>query len=132
MGLRFQLCCAFALFGLVTPCVTFAQVATGGHYAGRVSDTGFQPGAVNTSGGYAASVPLDHPSARGGFPLPLQVVSGGRGVGAPGLGWDVLLSYVRRDLTFQHRRPTFGCDSAPAPREKVTLSLLGRTVDLVH
>lgn len=134
MRLRSRLCGALALLlGLVTPSLTLAQIApTGGHYAGRASDTGFQPGAVNASGGYATSVPLDLPPARGGLPIPLRVVSGGRGPGAAGVGWDVSLSYLRRDVTYQHRRPEFGSDSAPAPREKVTLSLLGRNVDLVH
>src|ERR1043165_3583025 len=44
-----------------------AQLApTGGHYGGRASDTGYE-GAVNSSGGYQASVPLDLPAARGGL-----------------------------------------------------------------
>jgi hypothetical protein len=29
-----------------------------------------------------------------------------RGIGAAGRGWDVPLSYIRRDTTIVHRRPT--------------------------
>ncbi len=76
----------------------------GDHYAARPSDTGFA-GAVNASGGYGASVPLDLPSAHGGLPVPLQVVHGGNSFGAAGLGWDVPVSFIRRDHTIAHRRP---------------------------
>ena len=82
-----------------------AQLApTGGHYAARASDTGFA-GEVNSQGGYGASVPLDLPAVRGGLPLPVGIVSGGHTTGAAGLGWDVPLSFVRRDATLAHRRP---------------------------
>jgi hypothetical protein len=37
----------------------------------------------------------------------------------------------RRDATFQRRRPTRNPDVPPAPREQITLRLLGTTVDLV-
>jgi hypothetical protein len=63
------------LFGLAVSFVmvqAYAQLApTGGHYAARPSDTGFA-GAVNSSGGYNASVPLDLPQARGGMPVPIS------------------------------------------------------------
>jgi hypothetical protein len=99
-------CVTFALILLAQPNLADAQFApTGGHYAGRSSDTGFEPGAVNASGGYTASVPLNFPIARGDVPVPMQIISGARGVGAAGLGWDIPLSYVRRDSTYQHRRP---------------------------
>ena len=104
---------------------------TGGHYAGRASDTGYEPGAVNASGGYTASAPLEFPPARGGLPLPLQLVSGTRGLGAAGLGWDIPLSYVRRDTSFAHRRPAIGSDVAPQVRTQVSLSLQGRRMQLV-
>ena len=69
---------------LLTPLTAAAQLApTGGHYAARASDTGFA-GAVNPSGGYGASVPLDLPTARGGLPVPVQIVYGGHRVGAAG------------------------------------------------
>src|SRR3954468_15066007 len=85
--------------------LALAQLApTGAHYAGRPSDTGFA-GAVNVSGGYGASVPLDLPPARGGMPIPIQLSYQERGVGAAGLGWDVPLSYIRRDTTIARHRP---------------------------
>lgn len=52
-----------ALVVWLTSVPASAQYApTGDHYAGRTSDTGFA-GAVNSQGGYAASVPLDLPPA---------------------------------------------------------------------
>jgi hypothetical protein len=130
--LRSCLGITLTLIALAWPKISLAQLApTGGHYAGRPSDTGFEPGAVNASGGYTASVPLDLPAARGSVPIPLQIISGARGVGAAGLGWDIPLSYVRRDTTYQHRRPAFGDDTPPQGRERVFVSLQGRILDLV-
>jgi hypothetical protein len=127
------LCIALALILFTWPELAGAQLApTGGHYAGRPSDTGFEPGAVNASGGYTASVPLNLPAARGALPMPLQIISGARGVGAAGLGWDIPFSYVRRDTTYQHRRPALDNDVAPKPREKVFVSLQGRILDFVR
>ncbi|NNB88541.1 RHS repeat-associated core domain-containing protein [Corallococcus exiguus] len=118
------------LLGL-SPGVGVAQLApTGGHYGGRASDTGTAPGAVNASGGYSASIPLELPASRGGMPVPLSIGSGTRGVGAVGLGWDIPLSYIRRDMTFAHRKPQVG-SSVPAGREQVTLFLQGQVLDLV-
>ncbi|AKQ68271.1 hypothetical protein A176_005183 [Myxococcus hansupus] len=111
-----------------------AQLApTGGHYGGRASDTGTSPGAVNASGGYSASIPLELPTSRGGLPVPISINSGTRGVGAVGLGWDIPLSYIRRDMTFAHRKPQVGSSTniAPAGREQVTLFLQGQVMDLV-
>src|SRR5262249_1494379 len=50
--------------------------------------------------------------------------------GAAGLGWDVPLSFIRRDLTIAHRRPmgSFG----PQPRERVSLMLGGRALQPVR
>ena len=133
-----SLCLALLFVVSMTPRQIEAQLApTGGHYAGRATDTGDEPGIVNASGGYAASVPLDLPAARGGLPLPLQIVSGARGVGAAGLGWDVPLSYIRRDTSFARRRPaarddTPGVSSPPKGREQVSLTLQGRQLDLVR
>jgi hypothetical protein len=76
-------------------------------------------------------VPFEFPSARGGLPLPLQLVSGTRGVGAAGLGWDIPLSYVGRDASFAHRRPAIGSDVAPQARTQVSLSHQGRRMQLV-
>ena len=109
-----------------------AQLApTGGHYANRPSDTGFA-GAVNSSGGYGASVPLDLPDARGGLPVPVSIVYSERGVGAAGLGWDVPLSYIYRDRTIAHRRPMPTGNGAWQPREAITLVLEGRQMTLVQ
>src|SRR5262245_37502365 len=105
-----------------------AQLApTGGHYPSSAPESG---GGVNASGGYSASIPLDFPGARGGLPVPVAIVYGERGVGAAGLGWDVPLSYIRRDLTFAHRRP-MGTDAAgPQARERVSLVLGGQSHEL--
>ena len=117
---------------VLTPLPAAAQLApTGGHYAARASDTGFA-GAVNSSGGYRASVPLDLPAARGGLPVPVQIVYGGHRVGAAGLGWDVPLSYIFRDTTIAHRRPANFPDASPQAREQVLLMLDGQRIDLVR
>jgi len=109
-----------------------AQLApTGGHYAGRPSDTGFA-GEVNSSGGYQASVPLDLPPARGGLPVPLSINYRERGVGAAGLGFDIPLSYIQRDTTVVRRRPLGAPNVAPQGREQVTLVLDGRALRLVR
>jgi hypothetical protein len=123
-----------ALLGLAStaPSVALAQLApTGEHYAARESDTGFA-GEVNSNGGYGASVPLDLPSARGGLKVPLQVVYGGRQFGTAGLGWDVPLSSVRRDVTVARRRPANNPDASPQPREQLSLTLDGKGIDLVR
>lgn len=121
-----------ALGASLAPSPASAQLApTGGHYGGKPSDTGFE-GAVNSSGGYGASVPLDLPGARGGLPVPVQVVYTERGFGAAGLGWDVPLSYLRDDTTLAHRRPVGTPGVAPQPREQVSVVLDGQRIDLVR
>ena len=133
----------FAIAAWSASPLALAQLApTGAHYAGRPTDTGFA-GTVNSSGGYSASVPLDLPPARGGMPIPVQLSYQERGVGAAGLGWDVPLSYIRRDTTIARRRP-IGADErdpaqvpgrqnqgAPSSRNQVFLSLEGQRMDLV-
>jgi hypothetical protein len=107
-----------------------AQLApTGAHYAGRPSDTGHS--GPNDQGGYPASIPLDLPSSRGGLPVPVQIVSGARGFGAAGVGWDIPLSYVMVDNSLAHRRPAMAPGATVKPRERVTLSLLGRNVEML-
>src|ERR1041384_3432804 len=120
-----------ALGAALVPARAQAQVVapTGGHYGARASDTGFM-GEVNSSGGYSTSVPLDLPPARGGLPIPIQIVYGEHGFGAAGLGWDVPLSFVRRDTTFTRRRPLNGA-GAPQSREQVSVTLNGARIDLV-
>src|SRR5690242_4711470 len=79
----------------------FAQLApTGDHYAGRPTDTGYGGGFVNATGGFAASIPFELPPSRGGLPIPLQVTYDVHGVGAAGLGWDLAISYIKKDSTF--------------------------------
>jgi hypothetical protein len=109
-----------------------AQMAPmGDHYAGRPSDTGHE-GLVNAVGAYTTSVPLDLPPTRDGLAVPVQIVSGEYGVGAAGAGWDVPLTYVRRDMSFAGRRPQDVTGAAPVGRERVTLSMQGRTMELVR
>ncbi|RYZ39153.1 MAG: hypothetical protein EOO71_21220, partial [Myxococcaceae bacterium] len=122
--------------GLVTamwPGLGVGQIApTGGHYGARASDTGTEPGSVNASGGFSASIPLDLPNARGGLPVPVSIVSGSRGVGAVGLGWDIPLTYIRRDTTFANRKPKHSWGGeAPEAREQVLLSLQGQMIEMV-
>ena len=113
-----------AILGLVVaaPSVAVAQMAPvgGDHYAARESDTGFA--GANSSGGYGASVPLDLPGARGGLPVPVQVVFGGRRFGAVGLGWDVPLSSIQRNVRIAHRRPANIPEGSPQPGEQLTLN----------
>jgi RHS repeat-associated protein len=124
---------------LLMPLPATAQLAPvmGAHYAGRSSDTGFK-GAVNSLGGYGLSVPLDLPAARGGLPVPVQVVYGGNRVGAAGLGWDVPLSYVFRSATIAHRRPKpgpFFSVTVPTPINppvEYSVMLSGERVELVR
>lgn len=107
-----------------------AQLApTGAHYAGRASDTGHT--GPNAGGGYAASVALELPPARGGLPVPVQIVSGSRGFGAAGLGWDVPLAYVLVDKSFAHRRPVFLSGLAAVQRKRITVVLPGRRTEMV-
>jgi RHS repeat-associated protein len=121
---------AIALCVAALPHTAAAQLApTGGHYGGRSSDTGFT-GPINPTGGFSASVPIDLPPARGSLPVPFQISYGARGVGAAGLGWEIPLSYVRRDTTFARRRPA-SFSLSPTARPQVTLSLEGRMVELI-
>src|ERR1044071_1127948 len=111
--------------GVVTSQPAWAQLSlppagpSGGGFAGA------------NSGGYGASVPLDFPPARGSLPVPVQITYSEHGVGAAGRGWDVPLSYIRRDNTVVHRRPVGTANVAPAPREQVSLTLDGRSMDLL-
>ena len=119
-----------AVLAALLPWTAQAQLApTGGHYGGRPSDTGFT-GPVSATGGFSASVPIDLPVARGALPVPFEISYGARGVGAAGLGWEIPLSYVRRDTTVAHRRPTSGGPGVTA-RPQVTLSLQGRLIELI-
>ena len=105
MHVKSAACVLTALIAVAWPMSVKAQIApTGAHYAGRATDTGHA--ALTDSGGYAAAVPFELPPSRGGLPVPVQLVSGSRGFGAAGVGWDVPLSFVQFDF-IGHRRPAF-------------------------
>src|SRR6202451_3674409 len=111
----------------------FAQLApTGEHYAGRPTDTGYGGAAGDATGSLPASIALDFPPARGGLPIPLQIVYTPHRVGAAGLGWDIPFSYLQQDSTFAHRRPASAADVAPVPRQRTILSLFGQSTDLLQ
>jgi RHS repeat-associated protein len=76
-------------------------------------------------GGYSTSVPLDLPAERGGLPVPVSLVHGGKRMGAAGRGWDVPLSFIRENRSFAHRRPTANAAGAPEVPLQVELLLLG-------
>lgn len=132
---------AIALTGsllALAPWMADAQLApvAGAHYDG-IAGTGFQGGA-SAGGAYTTALPLELPPARGGLPLPLQVIySGARTVGAAGLGWEVPVSFVLRSTSTARRRPAtqaFSLDNPPplvAP-ERWSINLLGTSVDLVR
>jgi hypothetical protein len=119
------------LFSLLLAPQAFGQLAPSGeHYAGRASDTGYAGALVNATGTYGASIPIEIPQARGGLPIPLQLMYRAHGVGAAGLGWDVPLSYVQNDRAFAHRRPLSAPGALPVPRERTYLSFLGQNLEL--
>jgi hypothetical protein len=112
-----------------------AQLAPmGGNDAARGSDTGFTGGVV-VGGDYSASVPLEFPTARGGVFLPISMNYGGTEIGAVGVGWDVPLSYLRRDATLAHHRPFVlgppGSDVDPQAQARLILVMAGQRIDLV-
>jgi RHS repeat-associated protein len=112
------------IVGLLAPRESYAQLApTGAHYGARPTDTGFA--GPDAAGGYSTSVPLDLPTARGGLPIPLQLVSGGARYGTLGVGWDIPLSFVYVDGSYAHRRPTV---KAPV---RVSVSIAGRNVEML-
>jgi hypothetical protein len=119
----------FALAASLASKPAEAQLApTGGHYAAQGSATG----GITSSGDYGASIPLDLPAVHNGLPLPVHIVYGGQGVGTVGQGWDLPLSFIRRDNTIAHRRPKRASDGSPQARERVTLMLDGRAMVLVQ
>jgi hypothetical protein len=116
---------------LFTATSAVAQLApTGAHYAGRSSDTGHSP--VSSTGGYSTSISLDLPPARNGVTIPLGVTYGKRGVGAAGLGWDVPLSFVRRDASVTRRRPRHDPQGSIKGREQLVVALAGSTTEMVR
>jgi hypothetical protein len=123
---------AIAALLLLSPRALHAQLApTGSHYGARSTDTGHDLVGPNENGDYSASVPLDLPPARGGLPIPLEIVSGTHGFGAAGVGWDIPLSYLLVDHGFAHRRPAYQPGAAIAPREQIVVALPGRHVEMI-
>jgi hypothetical protein len=121
---------AIAVLG-VDATTAHAQLApTGSHYAARGSDTGHS--SVSGTGGYSTSVELELNPARGALPIPVAITHGGRGVGAAGLGWDVPLSFVRRDTTVARRRPAYQPGGDVVGREQITISLAGNTIQMMQ
>ena len=102
---------------------------TGSHYAGRATDTGTS--SVSNMGGYSTAVPFDLIPARGGLPVPVAVTSGARGVGAAGLGWDIPISTIRRDVSLARRRPAYQPGAAATAREAIVLALNGQTFEMI-
>lgn len=105
--------------------IAWAQVAPeGAHH------TSVGPGAGLTSpssptGGFAASIPLDLPDPRGPLPVPVSIVyTGSARAGAAGAGWDVPLTYVRRQTSTWRRRPSYFDTSGNAP-ERIQLVMNG-------
>ncbi len=123
--------CAIMIVWLLAQPSLAQEAPTGYHYAARQTDTGYS-GSVTSGGAYATSIPLELPEARDRLPIPLDIVHGRFGLGAAGLNWDVPLSFLRRDRTLAHRRPGYGADVFPAAPERVSISLYGRTIDLVR
>lgn len=91
------------------------------------SDTGHAD-QVNASGGFGVSVPLDLPPTRSGIELPISISSGGRHVGAVGLGWDMPLSFIRTDVSIARRKPANR--ESLASRQLVTMSIGGQIIEL--
>jgi RHS repeat-associated protein len=122
---------AFVLFLLTSPAHAqlYSYTPNGGNQAGRATDTGH--GSINASGGHSTSIPLSLPEARGDLPVPLSIVSGGRNVGAAGMGWDIPLSYVQVTRSVSRIRPRFAPGDPVQARERVILSLAGRVVEMV-
>jgi hypothetical protein len=65
------------------------------------------------------------------MPVPAKIIYTEHGFGAAGLGWDVPLSYIRRNTSVAHRRPQGTANVNPQPREQLSLVLQGQGIDLV-
>ena len=111
--------------------IAHGQVAPDGrHHASVGPGTGIAQNGSPT-GGYAASVPLDLPNPRGPLPVPVSIVyTGAARAGAAGVGWDVPLTFVRRQVSTWRRRPTVAVASDNGP-ERIQLGLGGATQYMV-
>src|ERR1051325_6834054 len=122
------------------PMTARAQLAPmGGNAAGRASDTGYTGGVIDSGGGYGASVPLEVAPSRHVLAVPVGIRYIGRGMGSAGLGWDVPISYVRRERTLAGQRPKGnpsvdgrdGVEADPEAPERVFVVLNGQRMDMV-
>lgn len=83
-------------------------------------------------GGFSASVPLELPDPRGPLPVPVSIVyTGAARAGAAGVGWDVPLTFVRRQVSTWRRRPESAVLSDQGP-ERIQLGLGGATQLMVR
>src|SRR5204863_202359 len=77
---------------------------------------------VSPTGGFAASVPLNLPPARGPLPIPLSVVyTGLTRAGASGAGWDIPVSYVAWQPRGRNRPMASADDGHTPPRLMLAL-----------
>ncbi|HUQ97820.1 MAG TPA: hypothetical protein VM166_00105 [Gemmatimonadaceae bacterium] len=106
-----------------SPAIAQAQVSPQGAHHTSVGGGAGLSSPLSPTGGFAASVPLDLPSPRGGLPVPLSIVyNGSTRAGAAGVGWDVPLSYVSRSRGAFKRKPSTADGSAA---ERIYVSLGG-------
>ena len=119
--------------------ISFAAAAlTPSHAFAQAEEQDAPMGAHHASGadtgggrGYATSIPLDLPSARGGLPVPVRLTLGGTRMGAMGRGGGVQLSFITDSATFAQLRPLAAVGQPAVPRRRVTLSLMGEQMDLI-
>jgi hypothetical protein len=119
---------AIVALAVLAPPAPFAanltEAPVGAHHAGHGPDNG-------GGRGYTAQVPLRLPAARGGLPIPVTLTVGGTRVGALGRGGDVQLSFISDVSSFAELRPVAGHDGGTVARRRVTLSLLGDSMELM-
>ncbi len=115
-----------AVLCIALPFAASAQedVPNASHVAGLGRDTG-------GGSGYVSTVPIDLPASRGGVPVPVTLTLGGVRMGALGRGGQVQLSYLTDLTTFAHQLPTANSIGPANPRRRVTLQLLGESIELV-
>lgn len=116
-----------AAFGAVAAwcAMAWGQVAPEGAHHTSVGPGAGLASHGSPTGGFAASIPLDLPGPRGPLPVPVSVVyTGSARAGAAGAGWDVPLTYVRRQVSTWRRRPSYFVDSGEAP-ERIQLVMNG-------
>lgn len=118
---------ASALVGAVV-CSSLAQAQVapeGGHHASVGAGAGLGA-ASSPTGGFGASVPMSLPTPPSGLPVPVSIqYSGPARDGDAGVGWEVPLSYVRRQASTWRRKPSLESVNNDASAERVFVSLNG-------